>query len=72
MLLGIPSGVEIGIVVLILLLLFGPSKLPQLGSSVGKMLRGFKKEMRSISEDQQASESAEVDVTPADPPSSDA
>ncbi|MGB1699999.1 MAG: twin-arginine translocase TatA/TatE family subunit [Nannocystaceae bacterium] len=71
MLLGIPSGVEIGIVVLILLLLFGPSKLPQLGSSVGKMLRGFKKEMRAISEDPPASEGGEVDVTPVDPSSSD-
>ena len=71
MLLGIPGYVEIGIVILILLLLFGPSKLQQLGSSVGKMLRGFKKEMRSISEDQEASEAGEVDVTPVDSSSSE-
>jgi len=71
MLLGIPSGLEIGIVVLIILLLFGPSKLPQLGSSVGKMLRGFKKEMRSISDEPAAPEGGEVDVTPVDPSSSE-
>jgi sec-independent protein translocase protein TatA len=33
---------EIGIVVVIALLIFGPRKLPELGSSFGKSIRGFK------------------------------
>jgi sec-independent protein translocase protein TatA len=74
MLLGIPLGAaEIAVIVLIILLVFGPSKLPQLGKSVGQMLRGFKKEMKSINEDDEegAADSAlssakpsEIDVTP--------
>jgi sec-independent protein translocase protein TatA len=34
---------EIAIVVVIALLIFGPRKLPELGSSMGKSIRGFKK-----------------------------
>lgn len=66
MLLGFTLGpAEIAVIVLVVLLIFGPSKLPQLGSSVGKMLRGFKKEMKSINEDDEADENAgEIDVTP--------
>ena len=74
MLLGFTLGpAEIAVIVLIVLLIFGPSKLPQLGSSVGKMLRGFKKEMKSINDDEPAegndealtgSKSNEIDVTP--------
>ena len=61
MLLGIPLGVpEIAIILVIVLLLFGPTKLPQLGASVGKMLRGFKKEMKSL--DEESSDEAEADA----------
>ncbi|KIG16924.1 Twin-arginine translocation protein TatA [Enhygromyxa salina] len=75
MLLGFSLGpAEIAVIVLVVLLVFGPSKLPQLGSSVGKMLRGFKKEMKSMNEDDadDPDEAAlprpkpgEIDVTPA-------
>ena len=44
---------QIIIVLAILLLLFGPSRLPNLGKSIGEAIRGFKK---GISED-------EIDVT---------
>lgn len=67
MLLGFTLGAaEIAVIVLVVLLIFGPSKLPQLGSSVGKMLRGFKKEMKSINEDDDDDKKAagEIDVTP--------
>ncbi len=72
MLLGLPLGAaEIAVIVLIVLLIFGPSKLPQLGKSVGQMLRGFKKEMKSINEDDEAKGEdaltggkSEIDVTP--------
>jgi sec-independent protein translocase protein TatA len=69
MLLGFLGPAEIAVIVLIVVLIFGPSKLPQLGSSVGKMLRGFKKEMKSIDEDDDESEGeskpGEIEVTPA-------
>jgi sec-independent protein translocase protein TatA len=64
MILGFTLGpAEIAVIVLIVLLIFGPSKLPQLGKSVGQMLRGFKKEMKSIHEDdEEASASASADA----------
>ena len=67
MLLGIAlGGTELLIILAIALVIFGPSKLPQLGSGVGKMLRGFKKEMRAIEEeDAEAAPAGEIDVTPA-------
>jgi len=75
MILGFTLGpAEIAVIVLIVLLVFGPSKLPQLGKSVGQMLRGFKKEMKSLKEDdEEGNEDAalprpnpsEIDVTPA-------
>lgn len=70
MLLGFTLGpAEIAVIVLIVVLIFGPSKLPQLGSSVGKMLRGFKKEMKSMNEEEDEEAIAtqkqkEIDVTP--------
>lgn len=72
MLLGFTLGpAEIAVIVLIVVLVFGPSKLPQLGSSFGKMLRGFKKEMKSMNEDDEEPEaladgkkSGEIEVTP--------
>ena len=48
-----PSIWQILIVVAIVLLLFGPSRIPGLGKSLGQAIRGFKK---GISED-------EIDVT---------
>ncbi|MCB9703407.1 MAG: twin-arginine translocase TatA/TatE family subunit [Myxococcales bacterium] len=66
------GGMEILIIIAIVLLVFGPSKLPQLGESVGKMLRGFRKEMKALEEDKIADrerekeKGGEIDVTPAD------
>ena len=37
---------EIGIVLVLALLIFGPRKLPELGQSVGKSIRGFKKGLK--------------------------
>jgi sec-independent protein translocase protein TatA len=36
--------------VLIALLIFGPKKLPELGSSVGKTIKEFQKSMREVTE----------------------
>jgi sec-independent protein translocase protein TatA len=62
---------EIAIILVIVILVFGPSKLPQLGASVGKMLRGFKQEMREIDADKKAAAAEspkEIDVSPVEPP----
>jgi sec-independent protein translocase protein TatA len=51
MLLAIALGwVEVVIVLAVIVLLFGPSKLPALGQGIGRMMRGFKKEMRELDE----------------------
>lgn len=41
---------EILLVVIVLLLLFGPSKLPGLGKSMGEAIRGFKKGLTELDE----------------------
>jgi sec-independent protein translocase protein TatA len=72
MLLGMLGTLEIVIIVAVILLIFGPSKLPQLGSGIGKMLRGFKKEMKALEDEKAAEKPAEdaprpaIDVTPAE------
>lgn len=40
--LGMP---ELIIILVIALIFFGPGKLPELGSSIGKAIRGFKKSL---------------------------
>jgi TatA/E family protein of Tat protein translocase len=46
--------------VLLALLIFGPKKLPELGSSIGKTIREFQKSMREVT--------ANREETPASPP----
>ena len=46
--LGIPEMAIIGVVAL---LIFGPKKIPELGSALGKTLRGFKEEMSKTEAD---------------------
>ncbi|MEB3252568.1 MAG: twin-arginine translocase TatA/TatE family subunit [Cyanobacteriota bacterium] len=47
---------EVVLVIGVALLIFGPKKIPQLGSALGKTLRGFKEEMNSGAELDSASE----------------
>ncbi len=46
--LGLP---EMGIIAVVALLVFGPKKLPEFGSSIGKSLRGFKDELEGQTSD---------------------
>jgi sec-independent protein translocase protein TatA len=72
MLLAVLGTMEIVIIVAVVLLIFGPSKLPQLGEGIGKMLRGFKKEMKGMEDDKATAKKLEgdadgpeeIDVTP--------
>jgi sec-independent protein translocase protein TatA len=50
------SPVELGIVGLIVVLLFGTKKLPELGAGLGKAISNFKRSYK---------EGSEIDVTPA-------
>ena len=42
---------EVILVLGVALLIFGPKKIPELGSAFGKTLRGFKEEMNSDDDD---------------------
>jgi sec-independent protein translocase protein TatA len=44
---------EILVVLVLALLFFGPSKLPQLGASLGEAIRGFKKGVGGLDEGKQ-------------------
>ena len=43
---------EVGLIALAAILVFGPKKLPELGSTFGKTLRGFKDELGKENQDQ--------------------
>ncbi|MBD2431300.1 MULTISPECIES: Sec-independent protein translocase subunit TatA/TatB [Fischerella] len=43
---------EVGVIAIVALLIFGPKKIPELGSALGKTLRGFKEEMNKITTDE--------------------
>ena len=68
MLLGMLSPLEVIIISAVILLVLGPSTLPALGEGIGKMLRGFRKEMKAIEQDkqQESERRGEIDVTPKD------
>lgn len=42
---------EVGVIALIAIIIFGPKKIPELGSSLGKTLRGFKDELKNEDDD---------------------
>lgn len=48
------------LIVLVALLLFGPSKLPELGRAFGKTLREFKNGTREMMSDEEENERKEV------------
>jgi sec-independent protein translocase protein TatA len=50
---------EIAVIGLVAVLIFGPKKIPELGSALGKTLKGFKEEMKNPSEDNSPEEDTE-------------
>lgn len=38
---------EVGIIALVAIIIFGPKRIPELGSSLGRTLRGFKDELKA-------------------------
>lgn len=58
---------EVLVILVIALLVFGPSKLPQLGDALGKGIRNFRKAQAGMDEDDAAAEQARL---PASRPAS--
>jgi len=56
---------EILVILVLALLFFGPSKLPQLGSSLGEALRSFKKGLSSLRDEIDLEAPAEQPKAPA-------
>ena len=42
---------ELAVIAIVAILIFGPKKIPELGSALGKTLRGFKEELKNPSDD---------------------
>lgn len=59
---GVPGLI---IILVIILILFGPRKLPEIGSAVGKTLSEFKKSAKDIMDDDE-DEPKKVEVKPVD------
>ena len=56
------GAMEIGIIVVIILIIFGVGRLPQIGSALGKTVHSFKKE--SSGEDKEARADTEEEEEP--------
>jgi sec-independent protein translocase protein TatA len=50
---------EVAVIGIVALLVFGPKKIPELGSALGKTLRGFKEELNNPSEETSQDEEKE-------------
>ncbi|QWR77784.1 twin-arginine translocase TatA/TatE family subunit [Candidatus Magnetomonas plexicatena] len=61
---GLFQPTHLFIILAIFLVLFGPSKLPQIGEGLGKGIRGFKKALSDDSTDSNAKPAAQSDVKP--------
>ena len=46
---------EVGVILVAAVILFGPKRLPELGASLGKSLRGFKDELDASQEEEDPS-----------------
>ena len=64
-----PFGIgpwEIAVVVIIALVVFGPKRLPELGSSLGKAITGFKSGLKTSEEEIRAALKDDASAVPAD------
>lgn len=61
---SMPSGMELLIIVLIILILFGGKKIPEFAKGLGSGIRNFKK---AIKEDEETATTAKVEETEKKP-----
>jgi sec-independent protein translocase protein TatA len=62
---------ELAILLLLLLLIFGPKRLPEMGRSLGKGIREFKESITNDSKDTPEPYTPEPDVEPAQLPAAE-
>lgn len=55
---GLPGGMEWVIILVVVLLLFGPSRLPQLGKSIGKTVRAIRDGVDGKGQDEEEADEA--------------
>ena len=63
---------EILLILVLVLLFFGASRLPQVGAGLGEAIKGLKKGLQSINEDETAQPPQSPPPTPKAPPSAQA
>ncbi len=63
---GVPGWMEILLILLVVLIFFGPKRLPELSRSIGRSLSEFKKGKKEGSEEPEKAET-ESDSDPAPP-----
>jgi sec-independent protein translocase protein TatA len=58
--------VELTIILVIVIVIFGAGKLPEIGSSLGKSIRGFKTEIAEANKEIEEQKPAKAEAKPAD------
>ena len=48
---GLPGGSEIAVILLIVLIIFGPTRLPKMGQAMGKAIKDFRKAGKDLRSD---------------------
>ena len=61
-----PGPLEIVIILVIVLLIFGPKRLPDLGRSLGRGMREFKESVTGNDKDDEPAELTATEAKPAD------
>jgi sec-independent protein translocase protein TatA len=61
----LPGGPEWAIILLIFVLLFGAKKLPELGSSVGRSIKNFKRGINEAQDEDETAPADDADRAPA-------
>ena len=64
---SMPSGMELVIIVIIVLILFGGKKIPELAKGLGSGIRNFKKAVKEDEEEVVAKKSDEIEKKPEAP-----
>jgi sec-independent protein translocase protein TatA len=59
---------ELGILLLLLLLIFGPKRLPEMGRSLGRGIREFKESITSSAKDEPEEPEEPAELPPAEKP----
>jgi sec-independent protein translocase protein TatA len=60
------------LIAVVLLVLFGAKKLPELGKGLGEGMKGFKEGLKGVNDSPPAAPAAQQNTTPAPPPPSNA